>query len=444
MSKGASCLVLKTGYKNISKKLSEHLDSLSIGAHIFILCKNEYDDNSIIKNSVLDVIDLALTFKLDYINTLVIPQECNSADSILYGVWLSKDRKSMKLNKDAIREKHIWKDVEWGKREKNYNPLGKDPGNVWIPTEDDGKGKITRHVVLSEKQVIDRILKLTDSIKSAIVCVEELSGGCVETTIKGRETPPYPLINSYEVVFDTSESMKKIRKKSVELVVTSPPYWDLKNYLKKGQIGQESYETYQGRMTSVWNECYNKLSDTGLLWININIRTKNGKLIPIANDIVSNCKKLGFYFKGIFIWHKSSGIPTGEKNIVDRFEFVLVFSKNEKQVLKNLNFSDYKNENLNGKFIWNINRKAGSVGKKFIHTAIYPNQLTDRAIILSTNPGNVVCDPFLGSGTTLISAINKGRSFVGYEYNEQFEELIKYRIGNECNDRNKVKFVKQC
>ena len=52
--------------------------------------------------------------------------------------------------KDNIREKHIWKDVEWGKRKKNYNPKGKDPGNVWLPTKDDGKGKITEHLILND------------------------------------------------------------------------------------------------------------------------------------------------------------------------------------------------------------------------------------------------------------------------------------------------------
>src|SRR5699024_5032391 len=61
------------------------------------------------------------------------------------------------FNKDAIRESHIWKNVEWGKREKNYSPGGKDPSNVWIPTEDDGKGKIIKHIALKLEVAVDRL-----------------------------------------------------------------------------------------------------------------------------------------------------------------------------------------------------------------------------------------------------------------------------------------------
>ena len=67
----------------------------------------------------------------------------------------------MTFDKDAIREKHIWKDVEWGKREKNYNPKGKDPGNVWIPTLDDGKAHITKHILLSESEIFARLISMS-------------------------------------------------------------------------------------------------------------------------------------------------------------------------------------------------------------------------------------------------------------------------------------------
>ncbi len=63
------------------------------------------------------------------------------------------------FNKDPIREKHIWKDVEWGKRKKNYHPLGKDPGNVWLKTEDDGKANITEHILVSLEESVKRIIK---------------------------------------------------------------------------------------------------------------------------------------------------------------------------------------------------------------------------------------------------------------------------------------------
>jgi len=73
------------------------------------------------------------------------------------------------FNKDPIREKHIWKDVEWGKRAKNYHELGKDPGNVWLKTEDDGKSRITKHVLLNFNEVIDRLIK--SSLKKRSNCL---------------------------------------------------------------------------------------------------------------------------------------------------------------------------------------------------------------------------------------------------------------------------------
>ena len=78
----------------------------------------------------------------------------NQASHLLF---FSKNEKYF-FNKDSIREKHIWKDVEWGKRKKNYNPLGKSPGNVWIKTEDDGRGVITKHIPLTINDSIERIL----------------------------------------------------------------------------------------------------------------------------------------------------------------------------------------------------------------------------------------------------------------------------------------------
>ena len=123
---------------------------------------------------------------------------------------------------------------------------------------------------------------------------------------------------------------------------------------------------------------------------------------------------------------------------MDRHEYVLVFSKSEKLNINSriCDFSDYKNEKINGGLFWNINRKAGSVGKQFIHPAIYPNDLVSRIIQVTTCENDMVLDPFLGSGTTLISAILAGRNCIGYEYNEGFQELITSRYFMEVGKDN--------
>lgn len=419
--------------------LNQKYEILDETGCFFAIISTEYDYKGNVIHDCFQVISEAVEIGYHYINTIVYPttnvQYVSFKDSVRYVVWLCKNPDKMIFNKDAIREKHIWKDVEWGKRTKNYNPKGKDPGNVWIPTLDDGRANITDHILLSDDDVIKRIIAMSNCGESYEISKEDSS--CCQVSFANNffiSDTRKNINTSGTVVFDSSEKMDKIDDSSVSVIVTSPPYWNLKDYFKKGQIGQEPYEDYLKRIKSVWNECYLKLNDNGSLWININIRVHNKKVILIPKDFIEICKNIGFYYKGIFIWHKSSGIPTGEKNIVDRHEYILVFSKNENFFIdcnKQESFSDYKNDAINGGAFWNINRKAGSVGKKYIHPAIYPNDLVKRIVLLTTNKGDLVLDPFLGSGTSLIAALQCTRNFIGYEYNEGFKELMEARYSIE-------------
>ena len=458
-------IILNNTIEDSISLLGKYKDSLDQSGNIFVLVRNEVDAIGDITYDFLDVIDAATSIGYLYVNTIVVPTEdvvnADLPDNVLYIIWLAKDKDHF-FNKDVIRENHIWKDVEWGKRTKNYNPKGKDPGNVWIPTRDDGKAHITEHILLSLSDVVNRLhscsvqqeldtlyvtSKRIDKL-SLIDCIriEQLSNTNITTESKPYR-PIQPRIVQQKqvtgtVLFGTSEKMDKIPNGSVNVVITSPPYWDLKDYFKEGQIGQESYQTYLNRLYNVWKGCYDKLTEDGSLWLNINIRTKNGKVILIPRDFMQQCKKIGFHYKGVLIWHKSSGIPTHNKNIVDRHEYVLVFSKSEKLNINSriCQFDDYKNNCINGGLFWNINRKAGSVGKQFIHPAIYPNSLVSRIVQITTSENDMVLDPFLGSGTTLIASVLEGRNCIGYEYNEGFKELISSRYTSEVNKGN-ISFI---
>lgn len=304
-------------------------------------------------------------------------------------------------------------------------------------TEDDGNAKITNHILLDDAGVISRLLSMSDCGTDYMLFQDEATLANLESCNMISVIPGFKELNG-KVIFRSSENMADITDETVKLVVTSPPYWNLKDYFKKGQIGQESYKIYLSRMKSVWTQCYNKLTEDGSLWININIRVQSGKVIPIPHDFVNICRELGFFYKGIIIWHKSSGIPTGDNNIVDRHEYVLIFSKKEQFFVNQAvfsKFSDYKNDLMNGGAFWNINRKAGSVGKKYVHPAIYPNELVKRIVLLTTTEGDLVVDPFLGSGTSLISALEINRNFIGYEYNEGFKELMQSRFDKELENK---------
>ena len=243
---------------------------------------------------------------------------------------------------------------------------------------------------------------------------------------------------SHKVHFKSSEKMKEVKKESVQCVVTSPPYWDLKNYNVDGQIGyKESYEEYHSRLEIVWNECFRVLKKDGSFWINVHSKKHNSETYLIPLDIIRSLNKIGFFLKDILIWHKSSGIPSGEKRFGQHFEYILFFVKDKnnfkfrKESLDSI--IDYKIENLTSiGDVWNIKKKAGNIGKDVPHPAIFPVEMIRRIIKVSTDKTDVVLDPFLGSGTTTLAAIELHRSSIGYELNEKdYKPLIEKVISKK-------------
>lgn len=452
--------------ENIEKIASDVLSCLSERGSLFVFFENEYNSDGFVEKSFFDVIDLFININFRYINTIVYPIKSNNfinniRNNIRYIIWFTNNVDTMYFNKDKIREKHIWKDVEWGKRKKNYNPKGKDPGNVWIPTKDNGKGVIVDHIILSTEEIINRCIDATTTEDSnVLIKIPDIDKTKITKNVKisyqkyllnnnvgdffARNTkkstnnykPPYG-----NIYFKSSENMYDVKDNTIDLMITSPPYWNLKNYFKKGQIGHESYDKYLERINQVWQETFRVLKDSGNMWININTRKRQKKPILIPRDIINQCKKIGFLLKDVIVWHKSSGIPVNKQDIVDRHEYFLWFTKTNNFKINNIDFNDYKNINLSNGQIWNINRKAGSVGKDFIHPAIYPSKLIDRIIHFCSDEGDTVLDPFLGSGTTIISALNNNRNSIGYEYAEIFYNVIKYRIENEVlNNKRLIKY----
>jgi DNA modification methylase len=242
--------------------------------------------------------------------------------------------------------------------------------------------------------------------------------------------------NIYRIYFKTSENMKEVKDDTIKTVITSPPYWDLKNYLTEGQIGfNETYEEYLKRLETVWKECYRILKTDGSVWININYRFYQKKLYLIPYDIIKSMQNIGFIYKGSFMWHKPSGIPSSPKNLSNHFEYVLVFVKDKEAFQfndKDLWKDDYgllkEGEIANS---WRIVKKAGNIGKT-PHPAIYPNELVERIVRITSEEGDYILDPFLGSGTTLIASRKLNRSCIGYELNDkEYKELIVHRIGSK-------------
>jgi site-specific DNA-methyltransferase (adenine-specific) len=242
--------------------------------------------------------------------------------------------------------------------------------------------------------------------------------------------------------------MNLLPDKSVHLALTSPPYWQLKDYGEENQIGfHQSYESYINNLNLVWNECYRVLHPGCRLCINIGDQFARAvyygryKVIPIRTEIIKFCETIGFDYMGAVIWQKvTTTNTTGGASIMGSFpyprngilkidyEFILIFKKPgnaPKPTQENKELSKMTTEEWNTYFSghWNF---AGA--KQEGHIAMFPEELPARLIKMFAFHGDTVLDPFMGSGTTSLAAKNLGRNSVGYEINPEFIEISKRKL----------------
>lgn len=243
--------------------------------------------------------------------------------------------------------------------------------------------------------------------------------------------------------------MKELPDESVHHIVTSPPYWQLKDYGHKGQIGyNDTYEDYINNLNLVWSECYRVLHKGCRLCINIGDQFARSvyygryKIIPIRTEIIKFCETIGFDYMGAIIWQKVTTCnTTGGATVMGSFpyprsgilkidyEFILIFKKlgNPPKVSKKMKDESKLsqrewNEYFSGH--WNFSGE-----KQNRHLAMFPEELPRRLIKMFSFVGDTVLDPFLGSGTTTLAAKNLKRNSIGYEINEEFLPIIKKKVG---------------
>ena len=252
---------------------------------------------------------------------------------------------------------------------------------------------------------------------------------------------------------------------SVHLAITSPPYWQLKDYGTDNQIGfHDSYENYINNLNLVWKECYRTLHNGCRLCVNIGDQFARAvyygryKVIPIREEIIKFCENIGFDYMGAVIWQKvttsnttGGGVQMGSypypRNGILKldYEFILIFKKlgeAPKHTKEQKELSKMTAEEWNTFFAghWNFTgaRQNG-------HIAMFPEELPRRLIKMFSFVGETVFDPFAGSGTTSLAAKNLERNSIGYEINPEFIPFIKDKLEVHQQDLNGTtyEFVKQ-
>lgn len=270
----------------------------------------------------------------------------------------------------------------------------------------------------------------------------------------------------HKIINGDSRQMSELKDESIHLVVTSPPYWQLKDYGTENQIGfHDDYETYINHLNLTWKECFRVLHNGCRLCINIGDQFARSvyygryKIIPIHSEIIKFCEMIGFDFMGSIIWQKTTTMnTTGGASIMGSFphprngivkldfEYILLFKKQgnaPKPTTEQKEHSAMTTEEWNTYFNghWYI-----SGVRQDNHLAMFPEELPKRLIKMFSFPGENVLDPFLGSGTTSLVAKSLGRNSCGYEINPEFIPIIKQKLGANNNvlfDDARIDFVKQ-
>jgi DNA modification methylase len=259
------------------------------------------------------------------------------------------------------------------------------------------------------------------------------------------------LPTNHSFINSDSREINGVNDESVDLIVTSPPYFNIKDYNNKdGQLALiEEYETFIDELGDVWKECYDKLIPGGRMCVIVGdvlqSRREAGRhrALPLHSSIQEQCRKAGFDCLAPIIWAKIGnaaleaggnarflGKPYEPGAVVKNdIEYILLFRKpgeyrspsKAERILSTIQVDDHSQF---FRQIWTDIRGEKSED----HPAPYPEELAERLIRMFSFVGDTVLDPFAGIGTTTIAASKNGRDSISVEIDERYLEIAKGRL----------------
>ncbi len=283
------------------------------------------------------------------------------------------------------------------------------------------------------------------------------STGAVQTA---KLLPPPPG-GSRIIIGDARVVLKGLEPGAFRCCVTSPPYWGTRDYGVNDQIGgEEKLEGYLANLVEVFSGVRRLLADDGTLWLNLGDTYTSGDratrapdkknpartmeyrpptpeglkpkdLIGVPWKVAFALQESGWYLRADVVWYKPNCQPESVKDRPTKaHEYLFLFSKSEKYYYDNEAIKERVNANSgfrNKRSVWAVNTTPFNGA----HFATFPPALIEPCILASSQPGDVVLDPFFGSGTVGDVCIRLGREFVGVEINEEYAALARRRIGWE-------------
>ena len=268
------------------------------------------------------------------------------------------------------------------------------------------------------------------------------------------------MASGYAILGDCRDKLSEIDDCHVQSCITSPPYWGLRDYGSTGQIGAEKTpEDYLRNITEIFREVRRVLKDDGTLWLNLGDTYVNRSLVAIPWRAALALQADGWYLRQDIIWHKPNPMPESVKDRCTKaHEYIFLLSKSPKyyynyeaikEPAKNWGTRDRSNgkytsgnvpisggahTGLKGKgwekhptknkrSVWSIATKP----YKGAHFAVFPPDLITPCILAGSKEGDIILDPFLGSGTTAEVAQRLGRKWIGIEINPEYSALQEKR-----------------
>lgn len=276
--------------------------------------------------------------------------------------------------------------------------------------------------------------------------------------LKRRVSRPSKLSVPTSTIFegDALAVLSRLPSNKFQCIVTSPPYWGLRDYEIEDQVGLEStLPQFINSLRAIFREARRVLRDDGILWLNIGDGYTSGNrgwrapdkknraramsvrpdtpeglkpkdLLGIPWRLALALQEDGWYLRADIIWNKPNAMPESVRDRPTRaHEYVFMLSKSERYYYDREAVKEHNGRNMRS--VWNLHTK----GFPGAHFATFPAKLVEPCILASSKPGDFVLDPFFGSGTVGLVARELNRQYVGVELNPAYVEIATDRLGEE-------------